>query len=49
MLAWFRNRYLNVLASIYIYNEHRDYTAIDRVLQAVRIRSPDDAALIAAI
>lgn len=49
MLAWFRNRYLDVLGSIYIYNEHRGYTAIDRVLQAVRVRSPDDAALIEAI
>lgn len=49
MLAWFRNRYLDVLGSIYLYNEHRGYTAIDRVLDAVRVRSPGDAALIAAI
>ncbi|MES1975240.1 MAG: ferritin-like domain-containing protein [Pseudomonadota bacterium] len=49
MIAWFRNRYLSLLASIYIYNEHRGYTAIDRVLQAVRARSPDDHALIDAI
>ena len=49
MLDWFRRRYLDVLGSIYIYNEHRGYTAIDRVLDAVRARSPDDTELIEAI
>jgi hypothetical protein len=49
MFAWFRRRYLDLLGSIYIYNEHRGYTSIDRVLQAVRGRMPDDAAFIAAI
>jgi hypothetical protein len=49
MIAWFRRRYLDLLCSIYIYNEHRGYTSIDRVLEAVRARSPDDRALIAAI
>ena len=49
MFAGFRRRYLDLLGSIYIYNEHRGYTAIDRVLEAVRARSPDDLALIAAI
>jgi hypothetical protein len=49
MLAAFRRRYLDLLASIYIYNEHRGYTSIDRVLEAVRLRAPDDHALIAAI
>ncbi len=49
MFVWFRNRYLDVLASIYIYNEHRGYTAIDRVLDAVRVRSPDDLELISTI
>ena len=33
---WFRNRYLDLLGSIYIYNEHRGYTAIDELLDAVR-------------
>lgn len=42
-------RYLDLLCSIYIYNEHRGYTAIDRVLEAVRARAPDDLAFIAAI
>ena len=49
MAGWFTRRYLDLLGSIYIYNEHRGYTAIDRVLEAVRARSPDDAELIAAI
>ena len=39
----FRERYLDVLASIYLYNEHRGYTSLDRVLDAVRQRCPDDA------
>lgn len=49
MLSAFRRRYLDLLGSIYIYNEHRGYTSIDRVLEAVRARAPDDQALIAAI
>lgn len=38
-----------MLASIYIYNEHRGYTSLDRVIDAVRVRCPDDPAFIAAI
>ena len=38
----FRTRYLDVVGSIYIYNEYRGYTALDRVLEAVRVRCPDD-------
>ena len=49
MRAWFRKRYLDLLGSIYIYNEHRGYTAIDDLLAAVRMRWPDDYALIARI
>ena len=49
MRTWLRSRYLDLLGSIYIYNEHRGYTAIDRVLDAVRVRSPNDRELIAAI
>lgn len=45
----FRARYLDVLASVYIYNEHRGYTALDRVLDAVRVVCPDDARFIAQI
>ena len=49
MLDWFRRRYLDLLGSIYIYNEHRGYTALDRVLEAVRLRFPDDHAFMAQI
>jgi hypothetical protein len=49
MLDWFRRRYLDLLGSIYIYNEHRGYTALDRVLEAAKARYPDDQAFIAAI
>ena len=49
MFAWFHRRYLDLLGSIYIYNEHRGYTSIDRVLEAVRGRWPGDAGFIAAI
>ena len=47
--ATFRTRFLDVLASIYIYNEHRGYTSLDRVLEAVRARCPDELAFIAAV
>jgi hypothetical protein len=49
MPSWFQRRYLDLLGSIYIYNEHRGYTALDRVLAAVRARSPDNHAFIAAV
>ncbi|WP_091741259.1 hypothetical protein [Phenylobacterium immobile] len=49
MKNWFGRRYFDLLGSIYIYNEHRGYTAIDRVLEAVRTRWPEDHALIARI
>ena len=45
----FRARFLDVLASIYIYNEHRGYTSLDRVLVAVRARCPDDRDFIEAV
>lgn len=45
----FRQRYLDVLASVYIYNEHRGYTSLDRVLAAVRVRCPDNAQFIAEV
>jgi hypothetical protein len=42
MRSLFRKRYLDLLGSIYIYNEHRGYTAIDGVLETVRARWPAD-------
>ena len=44
-----RDRYLDVLASVYIYNEFRGYTSLDRVLEGVRGRCPDDAPFIAEV
>lgn len=41
-----RRRYLDILSSIYIYNEHRGYSSLDRVLAAVRARYPEDASFI---
>lgn len=49
MIRPLRDRYLDVLGSIYIYNEHRGYSSIDRVLAAVRRRWPGDQAFIAEI
>jgi hypothetical protein len=49
MWSVLRNRYLDVLGSIYIYNEHRGYSSIDRVLAAVKARWSDDADFIAEI
>jgi hypothetical protein len=49
MVAWYRRRWLDLVVSIYIYNEHRGYTALDRVLRAVRSRSPGDHQFIAEI
>lgn len=49
MFDWIRRRYLDLLGSIYIYNEHRGYTAIDRVIEAARARSDSDPGLISAI
>jgi hypothetical protein len=42
-----RRRYLDLLASIYIYNEHRGYSSLDRVLGAVKSRYPDETDFIA--
>lgn len=49
MKQWFARRYLDILGSIYIYNEHRGYTALDRVLEAVRAKHPDATDFIAAV
>lgn len=49
MIKWFSHRYLDLLGSIYIYNEHRGYTALDRVLEAVKAKHPEATELIAAV
>ena len=48
-MSWFRARWLDIVTAIYIYNEHRGYTAIDKVLYAVRKHFPDDHRLIAEV
>lgn len=49
MPANIKRRFLDILASIYIYNEHRGYSSIDRVLQAVYARHPGERDFIAAV
>jgi len=49
MLARLRRRYLDILASVYIYNEHRGYSSLDRVLVAVRAKFPAAAGFIAQV
>lgn len=42
LVAALQARYFDVLASIYLYNEYRGCTSLDRVLEAVRERCPDE-------
>jgi len=42
MFTWYRRRWLDLVASIYIYNEHRGYTAIDEVLAGLRGHADPD-------
>ena len=49
MKRWIAQRYLDLLGSIYIYNEHRGYTALDRVLEAVKAKHPEATEFIAAV
>lgn len=45
----YRRRWLDLVASIYIYNEHRGYTALDQLLAAMRAAKPRDDAFIAEV
>ena len=47
--AAFGARYREVVASIYIYNEYRGYTSLDRVLEAARLCCADQPGFIAEI
>ena len=49
MTSWFGRRWVEVVTAIYVYNEHRGYTALDRVLLAVRKHFPDDHRMIAEV
>ncbi|MET0362048.1 MAG: ferritin-like domain-containing protein [Sphingobium sp.] len=44
-----RRRFLDVLASLYIYNEYRGYSSIDRVLEAVLRKCPEEETFITAV
>ena len=47
--AGFRARYLEVVSSIYLYNEHRGYTSLDRVLAAAKRHCPEDTGFLDAV
>lgn len=49
MIARLRERYLDILGSIYIYNEHRGYRSLDRVLEAARVRCAGDGDFLAKV
>lgn len=49
LLTRARHRYLDILASVYIYNEHRGYRSIDRVLDAVRRKYPEETTFLSDI
>jgi hypothetical protein len=49
MLEKTKRRFLDILASIYIYNEHRGYSSIDRVLEAVTRRYPNETKFTTAV
>ena len=49
MLSALRHRYYDVLASVYLYNEYRGYTGLERLLTALRERYPHEADFIAAV
>jgi len=44
-----RHRLREILASVYLYNEHRGYTQLQDVLEAVRHRHPDETDFIRAV
>ena len=46
-MSWFGRRWLDLVTAIYVYNEHRGYTALDKVLLAICRHFPDDKQLIA--
>ncbi|MFO0686514.1 MAG: hypothetical protein U0234_30925 [Sandaracinus sp.] len=42
-------RYLDLLCSVYLYNEHRGYTGLDRILEAIRSSYPEGDPFIARV
>src|SRR5690348_6702021 len=46
---WYRRRWLDLVVSIYVYNEHRGYTALDELLAAMRADAHVERAFVAQI
>lgn len=49
IFEWYRRRWLDVVASIYVYNEHRGYTALDELLAAARSHGAMDQAFVSQV
>jgi hypothetical protein len=49
MLQALRERYYDVLATVYIYNEYQAYTGLERLLVAIRQKFPLETEFIAAV
>lgn len=49
MTKWFTHRYTTVLTSVYLYNEYRGYTQLERLLCALREKYPSEHEFIAAV
>lgn len=49
MLQWFIDRYTTVLVSVYLYNEYRGYTELERLVAALRKKYPSEHEFIAAV
>lgn len=49
MWGHIRARYLELICSVYVYNEHRGYSGLDRILAAIRTKYPEDPAFIARV
>ncbi len=49
MWGTLRTRYLELLCSVYVYNEHRGYGGLDRILSAITEKYPEDLEFIARV
>jgi rubrerythrin len=49
MTKWFIDRYTRVLLSVYLYNEYRGYTELERLVAALRKKYPSEHEFIKAV
>jgi hypothetical protein len=49
MMKWFTHRYTTVLASVYLYNEYRGYTELERLIVALREKYSSENEFIRAV